>query len=112
MNNLGQLSLNALDAGQARRIVADWLGRFETALNSRDAALLGDLFHQDCHWRDILAFTWNLTPVEGRTNVAARLAAEQEHVGAHGFHLPPGRKPPARVKRLEVDSIEAIIGFS
>ncbi|OJW30561.1 MAG: monooxygenase [Rhodospirillales bacterium 69-11] len=101
-----------MDAGQARRIVADWLGRFETALNSRDAALLGDLFHQDCHWRDILAFTWNLTPVEGRTNVAARLAAEQEHVGAHGFHLPPGRKPPARVKRLEVDSIEAIIGFS
>jgi hypothetical protein len=66
----------------------------------------------NCHWRDVLAFTWHLTPVEGRDNVAARLAAQQEHTGAHGFHLPPGRRPPREVRRLGIDSIEAIFAFN
>ena len=69
------------------------------------------MFHQDCHWRDILAFTWHLTSVEGRDTVATRLAAEQARTGAHGFHLPAGRKPPRKVKRLGIDSIEAIFEF-
>ena len=87
-------------------------GAFEAALASQDAARIGALFHQDSHWRDVLAFTWHMTPLEGRENVAARLAAEQEHTAAHGFHLPPGRKPPRKVRRLGIDSIEAIFEFT
>ncbi|MBN8907379.1 MAG: NAD(P)/FAD-dependent oxidoreductase, partial [Rhodospirillales bacterium] len=37
--------------------------------------------------------------------------AEQARTAAHGFHLPAGRKPPRRVKRLGIDSIEAIFEF-
>ncbi|MGE0226171.1 MAG: FAD-dependent oxidoreductase [Acetobacteraceae bacterium] len=98
-------------AEQARRTAAGWLSAFETALAYRDAERIGALFHEDCHWHDILAFTWHLTPVAGREAVAARLAAEQARTGAHGFHLPPGRRAPRNVKRLGIDSVEAIFEF-
>ncbi|GAC1338996.1 MAG: NAD(P)/FAD-dependent oxidoreductase [Acetobacteraceae bacterium] len=90
----------------------NWLARFETALASGDVARIGALLHQDCHWRDILAFTWHLTSAEGRDEITTRLVAEQKRVGAHGFHLPPGRKPPRAVKRLGIASIEAIFEFA
>ena len=97
---------------QARRSAAGWLDAFEAALASRDAARIGPLFHADSHWRDILAFTWHLTSVAGRDSIAVRLAAEQARTAAQGFHLPDGRKPPRQVKRLGVDSIEAIFEFT
>ncbi|WP_431267024.1 hypothetical protein [Dankookia sp. P2] len=64
-------------AAQARRSAAGWLDAFEAALAARDAARIGALFHADSHWRDILAFTWHLTPAAGRDAIALRLAAEQ-----------------------------------
>jgi putative flavoprotein involved in K+ transport len=111
MNDFDQTFLAFQAAEQARRTAEDWLAAFETALLSRDAARIGALFHQDCHWRDVLAFTWHVTPVAGRDAVAARLAAEQRHTEARGFHLPAGRKPPRDVKRLGIDSVEAIFEF-
>lgn len=99
-------------AEDARRSAAGWLEAFETALASRDAARIGALFHEDSHWRDVLAFTWHMTPVAGRDSIAARLAAAQARAAAHGFHLPRGRKPPRQVKRLGIDSIEAIFEFT
>lgn len=111
MNDFDQSFLEFQRADQARRSSASWLAAFETALASRDTARIGALFHQDCHWRDVLAFTWHLTPLEGRERVAARLAEEQAHTAAHGFHLPSGRRAPRNVKRLGIESIEAIFEF-
>jgi putative flavoprotein involved in K+ transport len=111
MNDFDQSFLEFQAAQQARRCAEGWLAAFEAALVSRDVARIGALFHRDCHWRDVLAFTWHLTPVEGRDKVATRLAAEQRCVAAHGFHTPPGRKPPRNVKRLGIDSVEAIFEF-
>ncbi len=112
MNDFDQAYLEFQTAAQARRSAEDWLAAFEAALVSKDAERIGALFHQDCHWHDILAFTWHFTPVAGRDNVATRLAAEQPRTGAHGFHLPAGRKPPRNVKRLGIDSVEAIFEFA
>ncbi|MBY0332147.1 MAG: FAD-dependent oxidoreductase [Acetobacteraceae bacterium] len=99
-------------AEHARRSAADWLGAFEAALAARDVAGIAALFHADSHWRDVLAFTWHMTPVAGRDAIADRLAADQARTLARGFHLPPDRKPPRRVKRLGIDSIEAIFEFT
>jgi putative flavoprotein involved in K+ transport len=96
---------------ELRRCAAYWLSKFEAALSARDPVKIGALFDEDCHWRDVLAFTWNLTPVEGRETIAARLAAEQERTKSRGFHLPKGRKPPRRVRRVGIDCIEAIFEF-
>ena len=99
-------------AEHARRSAADWLGAFEAALAARDVAGIAALLHADSHWRDVLAFTWHMTPVAGRDAIADRLAADQARTQARGFHLPPDRKPPRRVKRLGIDSIEAIFEFT
>ncbi len=107
MNDFDQSFLEFQAARQTRGSAEDWLAAFETALATKDAAQIGALFHQDSHWRDVLAFTWHMTPVAGRDPVAARLAAEQTRTGAHGFHLPPNRRQPRRVKRLGIESIEA-----
>ncbi|HEX4892707.1 MAG TPA: NAD(P)/FAD-dependent oxidoreductase, partial [Hyphomicrobiaceae bacterium] len=98
-------------AEHARRAATRWLGAFEAALTARDPQKIAALFHEDSHWRDVLAFTWNLTPLEGNGAIAARLAAEQERTAARGFHLPSGRRPPRRVTRVGIDSIEAIFEF-
>jgi putative flavoprotein involved in K+ transport len=112
MNDFDQSLVEFQAAQRARDCAENWLAAFETALTARDEARIGTLFHQDSHWHDILAFTWHLTPVAGRYNIASRLAAEQARTAAHGFHLPPGRKPPRQVKRLGIDSIEAIFEFA
>ena len=111
MNDVDQGFADYQAAIQVRRAAEDWLAGFDAALTAGDAALIGALFHPDCQWRDILAFTWHITPGEGRDAVAARLAREQPRARARGFHLPTGRKPPRKVIRLGVESIEAIFEF-
>jgi cation diffusion facilitator CzcD-associated flavoprotein CzcO len=112
MNDLDQSFLEFRAAMQARCCADDWLAAFEMALGSRDVARISALFHHDCHWRDVLAFTWHLTPVQGQENVATRLAREQDHTAAHGFHLPASRRPPRQIRRLGIDSVEAIFEFA
>ncbi len=99
-------------AQQLRRLAADWLRTFEAALQARDATGIAALFHAESHWRDVLAFTWHVTPMAGGEQIAGRLAAAQAGTAARGFHLPPGRKPPRQVTRLGIESIEAIFEFA
>ena len=60
-------------AEQARRSATGCLQAFETALVSRDAARIGALFHEDSHWRDVLAFTWTITTHSGREAIEQAL---------------------------------------
>lgn len=94
-----------------RAAAEDWLAAFEAALAARDTAGIAALFHEEAQWRDILAFTWHFTPTGGRDAVAARLAAAQGEIQAHGFHLPPDRRAPKAATRLGIESTEAIFGF-
>ena len=111
MDNFDQAFAEFQAMAQIRREAEAWLAGFEAALASRDVARIGALFHPDCQWRDIVAFTWHLTPTEGREAVASRLAREQARIGAHGFHLPEDRRAPRKVVRLGIESIEAIFAF-
>jgi hypothetical protein len=87
----------------------DWLGRLEAALRDRDIAGLRELFHPDCHWRDLLALTWDIRTVSGADAVVAALA---QHAGqAHGFTLDAERTAPREVTRAGQRCIEAIFHF-
>ena len=99
-------------AEQAKGDASRWLADFETALVSQDAERVAALFHEELHWRDILAFTWYYTPLAGSRQIAARLVAEQSRVNARGFHLPDERCQPRHVKRVGIDSLEAIFEFA
>ena len=48
-----------------------WLLLFEQAVSSASADTLRDLFHEDCHWRDLLAVTWQVKTVSGLRNILA-----------------------------------------
>ncbi len=112
MNEFDQSLQEFRLAEQVRLAAAGWLQAFEAALASGDATRIGALFHEDSHWRDVLAFTWHMTPVAGRDDIAAKLATAQQTTGAHGFKLPKDRRPPRKVTRLGIESIEAIFEFS
>src|SRR5262249_27926598 len=54
---------------------ADWLSRFAAALDQQNWAAAADLFGDDCYWRDLVSFTWNIKTAEGKDEIQAMLAA-------------------------------------
>src|SRR5215217_2594316 len=84
-----------------------WLVDFEAALASGDPARIAALFADECHWRDILAFTWDLRTASGADAIAERMLPTLSRVAPRGLHLGAGRTPPRRVQRAGTDAIEA-----
>jgi putative flavoprotein involved in K+ transport len=54
---------------------ASWLDAFGAALTRHDPDAAAALFHEDCYWRDLVSFTWNIKTMEGRAQVRDMLAA-------------------------------------
>ena len=111
MNDAATVVLEKPSAERARDAAAQWLGRFETALASGDPAPIAALFAPECHYRDMLAFSWTIRPGLGAESIAAFLAEAQKTTGAHGFALAEGRTPPRVVRRLGIEVYEAIFRF-
>lgn len=57
------------------RQAATWLASFGRALEARDVEAMDGLFLEDCYWRDLLAFTWNIRTMEGRAAIRDMLDA-------------------------------------
>ena len=55
--------------------VDQWLSKFDKALTEGDTAAAAELFGQPSYWRDLVAFTWNITTVEGPDGVKRMLDA-------------------------------------
>jgi putative flavoprotein involved in K+ transport len=100
--------LTNISAKQAAEV---WLRDFDAAIASGQAARIAALFPEDCHWRDILAFTWDLRTTSGAMSIAQRMASALSKMVPHGFALASGRTPPRHVVRAGIDSIEAIFVF-
>ncbi len=58
----------------------NWIGEFETALKSRDIGAVLNLFDDDCYWRDLVSFTWNIKTCEGKNQIADMLRAQLDDV--------------------------------
>lgn len=91
---------------------AEWLAAFDSALGADDAIAAAALFHDDGHWRDVLAFTWHIETSNGTTAIADTLCRSLAGARASGFRLAPGRTPPRRVTRAGTEAIEAILEFT
>ncbi|MFE9614321.1 hypothetical protein [Streptomyces sp. NPDC006012] len=74
--------------------VLGWLSDLEVALAREDRAALGDLFREDCHWRDLAAFTWDVFQTSGLGSVAPGLLLPAAEVRPTGFALDPARPAP------------------
>ena len=62
-----------------------WFTDFGNALASGDASAATALFADECYWRDLVAFTWNITTLEGRDAIAAMLKARLADVKPAGW---------------------------
>src|SRR5690606_458435 len=64
-----------------------WFAAFEDALAARDIDRAAGLFAATSFWRDLIAFSWNLTTVENPDGVADLLTATLDRVDPRGFRL-------------------------
>lgn len=64
-----------------------WLAHFDAALGQRDLEAALDLFGEDCFWRDLVSFTWNICTQEGKPAVREMLSARMADVVPDNFAL-------------------------
>jgi putative flavoprotein involved in K+ transport len=98
---------DASDAATAQR----WLSDFAAAWTSPDSAAIAALFAEECFWRDILAFTWDLHTTAGAAAIAKRLAPTLSTAAPRNLQLARGRTPPRAVTRAGTNCLEVIFTF-
>ena len=111
MDAANQVMFETTVVRSEKELVERWLDRLDVALQSGSRGAVAALFVPDGHWRDLLAFTWSITPCQGAEDIAALMVAKQASAGARGFAVAPGRTPPRRVQRAGIDVIEGIFQF-
>src|SRR6266446_6700806 len=55
--------------------ISEWLSQFGAALDRKDLKAAVELFGDECYWRDLISFTWNIITLEGKDEIQAMLAA-------------------------------------
>jgi putative flavoprotein involved in K+ transport len=100
-----------LTSNSAEALAKAWLTDAAAAFASADATRLAALFAEECHWRDILAFTWDLRTVSGASGIAGRLLAHLAATAPRDVALATERTPPRRVTRAGTEAVEAIFTF-
>ena len=110
MNQEKPISLDHKENSEIHQ-VKQWLQKFSQALNSRKIEELQNCFSDDAHWRDLLSFTWSISPFEGGLAISEGLLAFQVDINADNFLLAHGRTEPRTITRLGVDVIEGIFTF-
>src|SRR5580658_1172319 len=78
---------------QAATAVTTWLAGFGAALDADDPAGAAALFTEDCFWRDLISFTWNIRTFEGRAEITRMLAATLPPVQPAGWTITDGAEP-------------------
>ncbi|HKJ95079.1 MAG TPA: NAD(P)/FAD-dependent oxidoreductase [Gammaproteobacteria bacterium] len=71
----------------ASSLVANWLSEFGAALEKGDIESAVEMFTEDCFWRDLVTFTWNIKTVEGREGVRDMLEATLANAEPRGWQL-------------------------
>jgi putative flavoprotein involved in K+ transport len=77
----------------AATAVTTWLAEFNAALLANDPARAAALFTEDCFWRDLISFTWNIRTFEGRAEITRMLQATLPRVQPAGWTVTEGEEP-------------------
>ncbi|XDA99241.1 NAD(P)/FAD-dependent oxidoreductase [Sulfitobacter sp. LCG007] len=73
--------------------VTQFLDDFGAALEAGDIARVTEMFNEDCYWRDLVSFTWNIKTVEGRDAVADMLRHQLAATRPTGWRIAEGEDP-------------------
>ncbi len=74
----------------AAAAVQDVLDGLNDALARSDAAGVAALFEPEGYWRDLVALTWNIKTMEGRSQIEAMLGTQMAATHPRGFVITPG----------------------
>jgi putative flavoprotein involved in K+ transport len=77
----------------ARQRVEQWLADLESALTAGDVERAVGLFAPTCFWRDLVAFSWNITTVENHDGVRGLITETAARTAASGFRITEGEEP-------------------
>ncbi|MFM2406849.1 MAG: hypothetical protein RL223_4729 [Pseudomonadota bacterium] len=64
-----------------------WLTRFERAQRDGPPAATAALFDDECYWRDLVSYTWNIRTFESREAIAEMVAARAADVAPAAFQV-------------------------
>ncbi len=67
--------------------LADWVARLNDRLTQRDLDGALALFGDECHWRDLLLFSWNLVTLEGKPAIREMLEARLDFTHPQNWTL-------------------------
>jgi len=70
-----------------------FLKTFGGALEAGDIDKAVELFQDDCYWRDLVAFTWNLKTVEGKDQVRDMLTSQLAATAPSNWTIAEGEVP-------------------
>lgn len=70
-----------------------FLDSFGAALADGDIERVTDMFDEDCYWRDLVSFTWNIKTVEGKDQVADMLRHQLSATKPSGWKVADGETP-------------------
>ena len=98
-------------AVEARSAIRAWLRQFEAALAAGDTGILAGLFAKECHYRDLLPFSWTIRPDAGADSIVSFLIGAQASTQACDFVVADDRTAPRRVRRLGIEVFEGIFKF-
>lgn len=65
--------------------VSAWLSNFGNALEKRDVETARALFADECYWRDLVAFTWNIKTMEGKDAIVDMLRTTLSAIRPSGW---------------------------
>ena len=69
------------------------LDEFGSALEAGDVERASAMFLDECYWRDLVTFTWNIKTVEGRDQVADMLRHQLHATKPTGWRIADGEVP-------------------
>ena len=78
---------NLIAVSSSKDVLQEWLVRFSSALQAGDLASIMPFFAENCFWRDLVAFTWNLTTEEGPSAIEAMLNERLDDVAPQEFQI-------------------------
>ena len=81
--------------------VRAFLEKFEAALAKPDLDAAMRMFGDECYWRDLVAFTWNIRTMEGRDQVRAMLEHRLADVKPRDWRIAEGEEASESEGTLE-----------
>jgi len=100
-------------APNPRAVAQEWISKLETVLASKDVSRLGSIMHEDCWWRDMLAFEWDLRTIHGLDQVKNYVGKNLEDAQLSKFKLhQTGQFAPSIAKPIEgLEWVESMFDF-